>query len=70
MKDMAGAMFTLVTDGIESALAQAKAAAGDKNVGVMDANIDQQYMRVGLLTKYIFTSCPSSSVTESAWSSI
>lgn len=31
-----GSVYTFVTDGIESALEQAKAAAGDKNVAVMD----------------------------------
>jgi dihydrofolate reductase len=42
--------FTFVTDGIESALAQAKQAAGDKNVWVMGgANIAQQYLKAGLL---------------------
>jgi dihydrofolate reductase len=35
--------FTFVTDGIESAILQAKAAAGDKNVtGVGGANVLQQ----------------------------
>jgi dihydrofolate reductase len=45
-----GTTFHFVTDGIESALKQAKAAAGDKNVAVMGgANIAQQYIRSGLL---------------------
>jgi dihydrofolate reductase len=39
-----------VTDGIESALEQAKAAAGDKAVAVMGgADIGQQYIRAGLI---------------------
>ena len=42
--------FIFVTDGIESALAQAKAAAGDKNVVVGGgANIAQQYVKAGLV---------------------
>ena len=39
-----------MTDGIESALKQAKAVAGEKNVYVMGgANMAQQYIRAGLL---------------------
>jgi dihydrofolate reductase len=42
--------FTFVTDGIESALEQARAAAGDKNVAMGGgANVAQQYLRAGLL---------------------
>ncbi len=42
--------FTFVTDGIDSALEQAKAAAGDKAVSVGGgANTAQQYLRAGLL---------------------
>ena len=42
--------FTFVTNGIESALTQAKAAAGDKNVYVVGgANIAQQCIKAGLL---------------------
>jgi dihydrofolate reductase len=41
--------FTFVTDGIASALEQAQAAAGDKNVAVGGANIAQQYLKAGLL---------------------
>ena len=45
-----GTTFTFVTDGIESALAQATAAAGDKDVAVGGgANTIQQYLRAGLL---------------------
>ena len=42
-------MFTVVTDGIESALAKARAAAGDKRIGLMGANLDQQYLAAGLV---------------------
>jgi dihydrofolate reductase len=42
--------FTFVTDGIESAIQQAGAAAGDKNVAVAGgANVIQQAIRGGLL---------------------
>jgi dihydrofolate reductase len=44
-----GSPFTFVTDGLESALEQAKAVAGDKDVGVGAANIVQQCIRAGLL---------------------
>jgi dihydrofolate reductase len=38
-----------VTDGLESAVSQAKAAAGDKNVGVHGADTIQQLLNAGLL---------------------
>jgi dihydrofolate reductase len=39
-----------VTDGIEAALELARAAAGDKNVGIWGgANIMRQYLKAGLL---------------------
>ncbi len=45
-----GTTFTFVTDGIENALKQAKAAAGDQDVSVAGgANIVQQYLNAGLL---------------------
>ena len=45
-----GTTFTFVTDGVESAVEQAKAAAGDKNVSVGGgANTAQQCLRAGLL---------------------
>jgi dihydrofolate reductase len=45
-----GTTFTFATDGIESALRQAKAAAGDKDVSVAGgANIVQQFIEAGLL---------------------
>ena len=40
---------TFVTDGIESAVAQAKAAAGDRNVLLHGAATGQQCLRAGLL---------------------
>ena len=45
-----GASFTFVTDGIESALEQARAAAGDQDVGIPGgADVAQQYLAAGLL---------------------
>jgi dihydrofolate reductase len=45
-----GTMFTFVTDGIESALEQAKAAAGEKNVNIAGgAGNIQQFIGAGLL---------------------
>jgi dihydrofolate reductase len=44
-----GSPFTFVTDGLESAVEQARAVAGDKDVGVIGANLVQQCIRAGLL---------------------
>ena len=45
-----GTTFTFVTDGIESALEQAREAAGGKDVALGGgANIAQQYLRAGLI---------------------
>src|SRR5262245_2480083 len=41
--------FTFVTDGVESAVAQAKAAAGEGVVGVAGPNVVQQCLNAGLL---------------------
>ena len=43
------APFTFVTDGVESALAQAKTVAGDKVVAVATPSIAQQCLNEGLL---------------------
>jgi len=45
-----GTTYTFVTDGIEAALERARAAAGDKNVGIWGgADIMRQYLKAGLL---------------------
>lgn len=45
-----GTTFTFVTDGVDSALAQARAAAGEAHVQLSGgANVVQQYLRAGLL---------------------
>ncbi len=41
--------YTFVTDGVESAIEQAKAAAGDKYVSLLGASVPQQCLRAGLL---------------------
>jgi dihydrofolate reductase len=45
-----GTTFTFVTDGIEAALEQARAAAGDKDVAIGGgAEVAQQYLKAGLV---------------------
>ena len=44
-----GSPFTFVTDGVESAIRQARKAAGDKDVVVCTASILQQCLKAGLL---------------------
>ena len=45
-----GGVYTFVTDGIESPLEQAKAAAGNRGIAVMGgADIGQKYIRAGLV---------------------
>jgi dihydrofolate reductase len=45
-----GTTFTFVTEGIEAALEQARAAAGDKDVAIGGgASVAQQYLKAGLL---------------------
>jgi dihydrofolate reductase len=47
-----GTTFAFVTDGIESALEQARDAAGDKDVWIGGADVAQQYLRAGLLDDF------------------
>jgi dihydrofolate reductase len=44
-----GSPFTFVGDGVESAIRQAKQAAGGKNVAASSASIAQQCLKAGLL---------------------
>ena len=44
-----GSMFTFVTDGVTSAIAQARQLAGEKDVAVSSANIMRQCLKAGLL---------------------
>jgi dihydrofolate reductase len=52
------APFTFVTSGIDSALAQATAAAGDKVVGVTGASIAQHCLQAGLLDEIVVNLVP------------
>lgn len=54
-----GTMFHFVTDGIESALDQARAAAGDKGVSLGGgASVAQQYLAAGLLDEMVISVRP------------
>ena len=53
-----GSPFTFVTDGVESAVAQAKAVAGDKNVSISSASIAQQCIQAGLLDEILLDLAP------------
>ena len=44
-----GSPFTFVTDGVESAIRQARQAAGDKDVVICTASILQQCLKAGLV---------------------
>jgi dihydrofolate reductase len=54
----AGGVYTFVTDGIESALRQAKAAAGDKDVAVAGAAVGRQLIEAGLLDEVLLHIVP------------
>jgi dihydrofolate reductase len=53
-----GVPFTFVTDGVESAVAQATAVAGDKIVSVAGPNIIQQCLNTGLLDEIVVNLVP------------
>jgi dihydrofolate reductase len=53
-----GSPFIFVTDGIESAVRQAKQAAGDKDVSISSASIAQQCLQAGLLDEMIIDLAP------------
>jgi dihydrofolate reductase len=53
-----GSPFTFVTGGIESAVRQAKAAAGDKTVSISSASVAQQCIQAGLLDEIIIDLAP------------
>jgi dihydrofolate reductase len=50
--------YTFVTDGVESAVAQAKSAAGEKDVLLHGADITQQCLRAGLLDEMVLHLMP------------
>jgi dihydrofolate reductase len=45
--------YTFITDGVASAVAQAKAAAGDRYVGLMGGAVPQECLRLGLLDEIL-----------------
>jgi dihydrofolate reductase len=54
-----GTTYVFVTEGIEAALEQARAAAGDKDVTVAGgADVAQQYLRAGLLDELLIHVAP------------
>jgi dihydrofolate reductase len=55
---MKSGTFTFVTDGIESALSQARAAAGGKDIVVMGADAARQYVAAGLADEIIIQLVP------------
>src|SRR5829696_10275115 len=63
-----GSPFTFVRDGLESAVEQAKAVAGDKDVGVVGASLVQQCIRAGLLDEIHVDLVPVLSGTASGCS--
>lgn len=50
--------YTFVTDGVEAAVEQARAAADGKNVHLMGASIVQQSIRAGLLDELVISLVP------------
>jgi dihydrofolate reductase len=55
---MTSGVFTFVTDGIESALRQAQAAAGEKDIVVMGADVAWQYIAAGLADELVLQLAP------------
>jgi dihydrofolate reductase len=54
-----GTTFHFVTDGIESALEQARSSAGDKEVSLSGgASVAQQYLAAGLLDEVVISVAP------------
>jgi len=53
-----GSTFIFVTDGIESAIRQAKAAAGDKQVIMHGASMAQQALKAGVLDEVLIHLAP------------
>ena len=50
--------FTYVTEGVEAAIEQARAAAGEKDVSVMGAIVPQQAIRAGLVDEFVIHLIP------------
>jgi dihydrofolate reductase len=59
LEKQGGTTFHFVTDGIESALEQARAAAGDKDVVIAGgAEVAQQYLNAGAVEEFQITVAP------------
>jgi dihydrofolate reductase len=54
-----GTQGTVVTDGIESALEQARAVAGEREISVCAAAVAQQYLEAGLLDEIRLSVVPA-----------
>ena len=52
------APFTFVTDGVESAVAQAREVAGDRIVDVAAGNVGGQALRLGLIDQVVMNVVP------------
>jgi dihydrofolate reductase len=55
---MKSAAFTFVNDGIESAVTQARAAAGDRDVILMGAEVSKQALKAGLVDEIFIQLSP------------
>ena len=55
---MKSAAFTFVNNGVESAVQQAKAAAGNKDIVVMGANVAQQLLKAQLVDDIVLQLAP------------
>jgi dihydrofolate reductase len=53
-----GSPFIFVTDGVESAIAQAKKVVGDKDVALSSASIAQQALKAGLVDEMFIDVAP------------
>ena len=53
-----GSPYTFVSDGIESAVRQARKAAGDKDVSIASASVAQQCLKAGLLDEIVLDLTP------------
>ena len=50
--------FTYVTEGVEAAIAQASAVAGEKDIALMGAIVPQQALRAGLIDEFFIHLIP------------
>jgi dihydrofolate reductase len=50
---LGGLTFTFITESVERAVELAKTAAGEKNVSLLGASIDQQCLKLGLVDEIV-----------------